>query len=96
MRTEKKLIDQVSYKGRNSEYMTGILVERAMEMGLSLIHISTCREALGDSVKIMMDANQGLNVPDALELAHRASSMGIQWFEEPVVHTCLLYTSRCV
>ena len=29
----KKLIDQVSYKGRNSEYMTGILVERAMEMG---------------------------------------------------------------
>ncbi len=33
MRTEKKLIDQVSYKGRDSEYMTGILVERAMEMG---------------------------------------------------------------
>ena len=29
----KKLIDQVSYKGRDSEYMTGILVERAMEMG---------------------------------------------------------------
>ena len=52
----------------------------------------TCRQpvwkmALGDSVKIMMDANQGLNVPDALELARRASSMGIQWFEEPVVHT---------
>lgn len=30
MRTEK-LIDQVSYKGRDSEYMTGILVERAMK-----------------------------------------------------------------
>lgn len=29
----KKLIDQVPYKGRNSEYMTEILVERAMEMG---------------------------------------------------------------
>lgn len=29
----KKLIDQVPYKGRDSEYMTGILVERAMEMG---------------------------------------------------------------
>ena len=38
-------------------------------------------------MKIMMDANQGFNVPDALELARRASSMGIQWFEEPVVHT---------
>ena len=49
--------------------------------------LAKCREALGDSVKIMMDANQGLNVPDALELARRASSMGIQWFEEPVVHT---------
>ena len=49
--------------------------------------LAKCREALGDSVKIMMDANQGFNVPDALELARRASSMGIQWFEEPVVHT---------
>ena len=29
----KQLIDQVSYKGRNSEYMTELLVERAMEMG---------------------------------------------------------------
>ncbi|MCD7994629.1 MAG: hypothetical protein LUK37_23750 [Clostridia bacterium] len=29
----KKLIDQVPYKGKDSEYMTGILVERAMEMG---------------------------------------------------------------
>ena len=29
----KQLIDQVSYKGSNSEYMTELLVERAMEMG---------------------------------------------------------------
>ena len=36
----KKLIDQVSYKGRNSEYMTGILVERAMEMGYLTVYVA--------------------------------------------------------
>ncbi len=43
-----------------------------------------CREALGPDVKIMMDANQGLTVPEALELACQAKSVGICWFEEPI------------
>lgn len=46
-----------------------------------------CREALGDSVKIMIDANQGLDVPAALKLAEEAKSIGIHWFEEPIANT---------
>ena len=56
-------------------------VDRDME------RLTNCREALGSGVKIMMDANQGMDVPTALELSERARAIGIQWFEEPVVHT---------
>ncbi|MFN8253972.1 MAG: mandelate racemase/muconate lactonizing enzyme family protein [Ferruginibacter sp.] len=45
------------------------------------------REAVGNAVNIMMDANQGMNVPDALALARAARNIGIQWFEEPIDHT---------
>ena len=45
------------------------------------------REAVGDTINIMMDANQGMNVPDALALARAAREIGIQWFEEPIDHT---------
>ncbi|MFV0606474.1 MAG: mandelate racemase/muconate lactonizing enzyme family protein [Niabella sp.] len=45
------------------------------------------REAVGNNVNIMMDANQGMSVPDALALARAARDIGIQWFEEPINHT---------
>jgi L-alanine-DL-glutamate epimerase-like enolase superfamily enzyme len=45
------------------------------------------REGVGPGIKIMMDANQGMNVPDALALARAARDIGIQWFEEPIDHS---------
>ena len=43
-----------------------------------------CRERLGTATKIMMDANQGMDVPTALALAARAKEIGLHWFEEPI------------
>ncbi len=51
-----------------------------------LERLQIVREAVGPSIKIMMDANQGMNVPDALALARAARNIGIQWFEEPIDH----------
>ncbi|MDR2914427.1 MAG: mandelate racemase/muconate lactonizing enzyme family protein [Tannerella sp.] len=45
------------------------------------------REAVGDQVNIMMDANQGMDVPSALALARSAKELGIYWFEEPIDHS---------
>jgi L-alanine-DL-glutamate epimerase-like enolase superfamily enzyme len=45
------------------------------------------REAVGPDVKIMMDANQGLDLPRALQLARAAAPIGIHWFEEPLPNT---------
>jgi len=44
------------------------------------------RETVGHQIGIMMDANQGMNVPNALSLARAARELNIQWFEEPIPH----------
>jgi len=45
------------------------------------------REAVGSGIGIMMDANQGMNVASALQLARAARDIGIHWFEEPIDHS---------
>lgn len=45
------------------------------------------RETVGNDINIMMDANQGMSVPNALALASAAKQLHIQWFEEPIDHT---------
>jgi L-alanine-DL-glutamate epimerase-like enolase superfamily enzyme len=42
------------------------------------------RKAVGDEVDIMMDANQGMELPAAIQLANAVSSLNIYWFEEPL------------
>lgn len=44
------------------------------------------REAVGKDIAIMMDANQGMKVPEALSLARAALKLDINWFEEPIDH----------
>ncbi|MEC3907197.1 mandelate racemase/muconate lactonizing enzyme family protein [Tamlana sp. 2201CG12-4] len=44
------------------------------------------REAVGNSVDIMMDANQGMDLSSAIKLADAAKEININWFEEPVNH----------
>lgn len=49
--------------------------------------LKAVRAAVGNEIGIMMDANQGMNVPNALALARAARELNIQWFEEPIDHT---------
>lgn len=59
----------------------------AREAGRDIARIAKVREAVGPHIRIMIDANQGLDYPAALELARAARAHGIHWFEEPLVHT---------
>ena len=54
--------------------------------GRDLERLRITREAVGPHIRIMMDANQGMTVPDAVELARAAEPLGITWFEEPLKH----------
>jgi L-alanine-DL-glutamate epimerase-like enolase superfamily enzyme len=44
------------------------------------------RDAVGPGLNIMMDANQGMRLPAAIQLANAANELGIFWFEEPLNH----------
>ncbi|RKR84322.1 L-alanine-DL-glutamate epimerase-like enolase superfamily enzyme [Mucilaginibacter gracilis] len=52
-----------------------------------LERLKLVREAVGNDIGIMMDANQGMTVPTAMTLAREARALNIQWFEEPIDHT---------
>ncbi len=44
------------------------------------------RQAVGNELNIMMDANQGMQLPEAIQLANKARELNIYWFEEPLHH----------
>jgi D-galactarolactone cycloisomerase len=47
--------------------------------------IQAVREAMGPDMRLMIDANHGYDVLEAVELGRRAADYDIDWFEEPVI-----------
>ena len=85
--SDEELLEEVlDYKSRG---FTAVKIKVGSSKGVEhdLHRLKTCRDALGDNVAIMMDANQGMDVPTSLKLAEQAKAIGIRWFEEPVTHT---------
>lgn len=84
--TDDELLEEVlDYKSRGFTAVKIKVGSGSLEKDLT--RLEKCRRALGDDVKIMMDANQGMDVPTALKLSEKAKAIGIHWFEEPVPHT---------
>jgi L-alanine-DL-glutamate epimerase-like enolase superfamily enzyme len=46
--------------------------------------VAVAREAAGPDFAIMVDANQGYSLRDAVDFGRRVADLGIRWFEEPV------------
>jgi mandelate racemase len=51
-----------------------------------LAAVAAVRKAVGPSVKLMCDFNQGLSLADALIRCHALDDQGLYWFEEPIVY----------
>lgn len=82
--SDQELLDEVlDYQKRG---FTAVKVKVGHPDGIErdIARLRMCREKLGDKTKIMMDANQGMDVPTALALAKQAREIGLQWFEEPI------------
>src|SRR3989442_844985 len=47
--------------------------------------IRSCREAVGPKIGLMLDANHGYDVSEAIALGRKVADCEIGWFEEPVV-----------
>jgi len=57
------------------------------EIGRDIERLTKVREAVGPDIRVTMDANQGMTLPSALELARAAEPLRITWFEEPLNRT---------
>jgi L-alanine-DL-glutamate epimerase-like enolase superfamily enzyme len=51
-----------------------------------LERLNLVREAVGSDINIMIDANQGMELSAAIQLATAARELNIYWFEEPLHH----------
>ena len=47
--------------------------------------VRACREAVGPRVGLMLDANHGYDVVEAIALGRKVADCDVGWFEEPVV-----------
>lgn len=47
--------------------------------------VAAIRDAVGDDIDLMLDANGAYQAPDAIDLARRVEDLRITWLEEPVV-----------
>lgn len=62
----------------------GIKIKIALPRIAELKRVQAVREAIGDNVELMVDANHGYNLYDAQWLAHEFEKLKISWFEEPI------------
>ena len=84
--SNEELIDEVTRYVKRGFRSVKVKVG-SPEVTRDIERLSKVREAVGPHIRIMMDANQGLILPAALELARAAQPLGITWFEEPLNRT---------
>jgi mandelate racemase len=51
-----------------------------------LAAIHEVRQGVGESIKLMVDFNQGLSLGDAIHRCHALDGQGLYWFEEPITY----------
>jgi L-alanine-DL-glutamate epimerase-like enolase superfamily enzyme len=84
--SQEELIDEVvTYKKRGFRAVKIKVGKPDWKEDLERLRL--VREAVGNDIDIMMDANQGMNVPTASKLSRAVQKLDIQWFEEPIDHT---------
>lgn len=62
----------------------GVKMKIALPRAEEFKRVAAVREALGDGVELMVDANHGYSLYDAQWLAKRFEELDISWFEEPI------------
>lgn len=55
-----------------------------LQMALDVARVKAVRRSIGDSCRLMVDANNMYSPKDAIRMAHAIQEYDITWFEEPV------------
>ena len=51
---------------------------------LDIRRVAAVREAVGDDIRLMVDANHCMTVPQAIRIGRELEALDIDWFEEPI------------
>jgi D-galactarolactone cycloisomerase len=77
------IIDEV--RGYVREGFSAVKLKIGFGVAADAALIRAAREAVGPKIGLMLDANHGYDVTEAIELGRRVAGCDIGWFEEPVV-----------
>jgi mandelate racemase len=84
-----ELVDEGDFTGLKLRFGRGRLVD-------DLAAIREVREAAGESIKLMVDFNQGLSLGDVLLRCHALDDQSPYWFDEPIAYDNLSgYAQLC-
>ncbi len=61
-----------------------VAAEGAKDIPEDAVRVKLVREAIGDGVELMVDANQLLDYTSARDLCRRIEPYNLRWFEEPI------------
>jgi L-alanine-DL-glutamate epimerase-like enolase superfamily enzyme len=76
---------QAQAKGFVEQGFTAVKMRIGLpDIGVDVERVAAVREAIGDKIDLMADANQGLTVNHAIRLGRRIEQFNLVWFEEPV------------
>lgn len=70
---------------RRAEGFHACKIKIGFRLAEDLAVIRAVREAIGSDMRLMIDANHGYTVTEAIRLGRAAADYDIDWFEEPVV-----------
>lgn len=79
----RDIADEVA--GYAREGFHGVKIKIGFDVEEDLRVIAAVREAIGPERRLMIDANHGYDLLEALEVGKRAQAYGVDWFEEPVL-----------
>jgi D-galactarolactone cycloisomerase len=79
---EQALVEEAL--GYVEQGFTGLKLKVGYDLRTDGRYVRAIREAIGDEMALMVDANHAYNAPEAIQLAHEIEPYGIYWFEEPV------------
>ncbi len=81
-----RLADNVAETVRHREAgFFAAKIKIGFDVDADLAILRAVREAVGPDMRLMVDANHGYDVLEAIDFGQRAAALGIDWFEEPVV-----------
>jgi D-galactarolactone cycloisomerase len=83
----KRLIEEAVEEAR--DYVEQGFEAVKMKIGLGnpnfdIERVAAVRKAVGDGVRLMVDANHCFTVPQAIRLGRELEQLNVEWFEEPI------------